>query len=174
MARPSQIDRLPDEIKTLIGTLRQQGRTIDEIREALAALSVEIPRATLGRHTAELDRLAQELRESAGFATALAHVVQEGGETAGTARMTQQLSHAVLFKFMRALAQREATELDAKEIQFVMGAMEKLTKAEATTTALRERLVKEAAAKAETEAAACGLSADMVGRIKSSILGIAG
>ena len=40
MARPSKIDRLPQELRDAIGDLRRQGRTIDEILAHLRSLGV--------------------------------------------------------------------------------------------------------------------------------------
>lgn len=67
--RPSKIDRLPEEVQTLIGELHHSGRTIDEIMAKLGGLDLarlgiseaDMPsRAAVGRHAQGLDAKAVE------------------------------------------------------------------------------------------------------------------
>lgn len=79
MARqtPSSIDRLPDEVRDLIADLRRQGRTIDEILEALRPLDVEVSRSALGRHVKSLSQIGEQLRRAETMAK---FVVDKFGE----------------------------------------------------------------------------------------------
>ena len=79
MARqtPSSIDRLPDEVRDLIADLRRQGRTIDEIMEALRPLDVEVSRSALGRHVKSLAQIGEQLRRAETMAK---FVVDKFGE----------------------------------------------------------------------------------------------
>ncbi len=147
MARPSTVDRLPDDVKELIGRLRRNGRTIAEIRDALSKLDVHIPLSTLGRHTQELDELAKELQESLAFSLALQQrVYDDPGAAGATGRMNHQLGQAVMFKFMRGLREKSGTDLDAKELSFVMNALDKLSKVEERTVDMERALRREMAA----------------------------
>lgn len=144
MARPSKIDRLPDEIKELIGKLRRQGRHIMEIKAALKELDIDIPKSNLARHTKELDEMAKELQESLEFSMALQKRVYDDPTMAGaTGRMNHQLGQAVMFKFMRALRAKSGAEVDAKELNFVMSALDKLSKVEERTVDLELTIRKE-------------------------------
>jgi len=86
MARPSSIERLPAELRELIGHLRERGRTIDEILAKLAELDVDVSRSALGRHVQHLDaagdvglarELAAQRRRLARIEAALAALVAE-------------------------------------------------------------------------------------------------
>tara|TARA_B000000460_G_C21481316_1_gene377159 strand:- start:26 stop:271 length:246 start_codon:yes stop_codon:yes gene_type:complete len=68
---PSSIDRLLPSIQELIGRLRREGRTIDEIRAKLMELDVDVSRSALGRHVKSLADVQRRMRDSREIANAL-------------------------------------------------------------------------------------------------------
>jgi len=80
VARPSSIDRLPEAVRELIGKLRGQGRTIDEILNHLQTLDVEVSRSALGRHTQWLDRVSERMLQSRQVTEALIERLGAVGE----------------------------------------------------------------------------------------------
>lgn len=185
--RPSKIDRLPEEVQTLIGKLRRNGRTIDEIMAKLGELDLDalgireddLPsRAAVGRHVQELDALAEEMRRQKTIAEAMVErglVIDQGQ----TAKLNIALAHGLLTRLMFTEAGTMAT-LDAEEAMFVARSIQSLSSASKTNTEnelkIREEAAKEAktasAKAAETVAREKGLSADTVSAIKASILGV--
>lgn len=180
MARLSSIDRLPGETRELIGRLRQEGRTIDEILDALLEQGLVIPRSTLGRHVKNLDELGARLRESAAAAEALVRPLNEAGED----RMTRALVATMHSLLMDALAAQagEDVPFDAEQFMFLARSLKDLGTARKSDAELTTRLVeraeerarKAAAERAETavKAAVPGLSAEALRTIREQVYGI--
>lgn len=180
MGGRSTIKRLPPAVQELIGELRREGRTIDEILGKLGELRAagahdqEISRSALGRHVKEIEQLGRELRESKVIADALVAGLGDEPENRVT-RLNIQLAHNVLFKLFRAATTGEAT-MDAEEAMFAASSIQKLTAAAKSDADLTMKLQAEADRKAvaamETAAKRQGLSADMIAAIKRDFLGI--
>ncbi|MGZ8371111.1 MAG: phage protein Gp27 family protein, partial [Caulobacteraceae bacterium] len=63
--QPSSIDKLPPEVRALIGELREKrGCTIDEIMDKLRELEVDVSRSAVGRHVRKLADIGAEMRRS--------------------------------------------------------------------------------------------------------------
>lgn len=126
MARKSSIDRLPKEVRELIGELRQHGRTIDEILAKLRELDVDVSRSALGRHIQQnVDALHERLHESRAVAEAVMGRIEDS--SAGqVARINIELMHASLLKLMSS---DESAALDGKEAMFLATALQKLASA---------------------------------------------
>ncbi|MDA8049978.1 MAG: DUF3486 family protein [Rhodospirillales bacterium] len=186
--RPSSVARLPDEIRGLIGKLRGQGRTIDEIMARLREMDAEVSRSALGRHVKGLDALGEKMRRSRAVAEALVRELGEAPESR-TARLNIELLHsAILDVFMKAADGEEIEEsgqaalagdpqgamLLAKALDHLAraskGNVEFLAKAEARAA---ERARSAAAAAAENVARKQGISAETIAAIKSGIFGVA-
>ncbi len=143
MARKSRIDRLPPEIRELIARLREQGRTIDEIRAKLAELDVEIARSTLGRHIAHLDAWHERMRWSREMAEALVERLGRDPDDR-VARLNIEMMHALI---MRMLA--EAGDMDARDAFFLTSALQKLAAAAKADVDRAARVRREFAEKLE-------------------------
>jgi len=173
--RPSSIDRLPPQIRELIGRLREGGRTIDEILAKLRELDVTISRTALARHTKEIDAIADEIRRSRGVAEA---IVEQFGDKPDdrVSRLNIELMHGLL---MRVLVGQDGqpVELDAKEAMFLSTALDKLAgaakKGVESTLKIRQQAAKDAAAEVAKVAKAEGLSRDTIEKFRRHILGIA-
>ena len=175
MARLSKIARMPAELRELIGRLREQGRTIDEIREHLSSLDVEVTRATLGRHVQRIDAIAARVRESRAAAEAIVSRLGTGDETR-TARLNIELMHASVMQLL-AGEEGQSIVLDPENAMLLARTLRDLSTA-ARHDAEREikvrREVAKEAAKAATGAARkAGLKPDTIARIEREVLGIA-
>ncbi len=178
MARLSNIQRLPKDVQERIGELRQAGRTIDEILEALLGDGVIVARSTLGRHVKSLDELGARLRESAAAADALVRPLAEAGED----RLMRALVASMQSMMMDALAAKagEDVQFDAEEFMFFARGLKDLGTARKADAELTTKLVERAQEKARKDAAgavekagaAHGLSRETVEQLKAQIMGV--
>lgn len=179
MPRPSSISRLPDEVRSKIAVLRDQGRTLDEILNHLDMLNVEVSRSALGRHLKKQAQVAEMIRRSRHMAEAVARQFGDQ-ETSKVARTNIELMHSLMMKLMIGEEEDKEVVLDAKDAMFVATALEKLSKASKLDIdrelKVREEAKKEAMAQAaaivETTAKEKGLSAGMVEELKAKFLGV--
>lgn len=181
---PSSIDRLLPELQELIGQLRGQGRTIDEIRAKLLELDVEVSRSALGRHVRTLADAQVTMQRSRQIAESL--VARFGDEPDDKlARLNIELAHGLIMRLMLSTAIDPETGesapivLDPKDAMFCASAINSLTSSSKTVEDRivkaiereRVRATKAAAEKAVTAAKAKGLSKDTVEAIRFAVLG---
>lgn len=165
--RPSTIDRLPESVRDLIGELRRNGRTIDEILDALRGIDVGVSRSALGRHTARVDAVGARIRESRAVATALVERYGEAPERR-TARMNIELMHGILMRLL-APENGEPLELTPRDVAALATALRSLGLA-AKTDVEREAEERRAfAAEAVTAVRRAGLSADTVDAVRKAL-----
>ncbi|WP_372069700.1 DUF3486 family protein (plasmid) [Tistrella mobilis] len=179
MARPSKIDRLPEEVREAIGDLRRQGRTIDEILSHLRTLGVDdVSRSGLGTHIQRIDRIGARMREQRAIAVALAD--QIGDQPDKLAALNVELVHAAAFKLASAAEVEAGADLDVDDVATLSATLRNLAQARKLEG---DRLVvaeKRAADKARREAAdragaaakARGLTPDTAAFIREQILGV--
>ncbi|MFZ2470195.1 MAG: DUF3486 family protein [Parvibaculum sedimenti] len=179
MGRLSKIDRLPSELKELIGRLRDQGRSIDDILTKLQELEpdLDVSRSGLGRHVQKIDAIGSRLRESRAIAEAVIAKLGENPDNR-TARLNIELMHSNLMSLLAAQDDDgEAIQLDAKEAMFLAGAIKDLASAAKTDQdrelKIRQEVAKEAAKIADKVIGAAGISAEFREKAKADILGIA-
>jgi hypothetical protein len=180
--QPSKVDRLPEPVRDLVGQLRRQGRTIDEIMAKLAELDLppeDVPsRSSVGRFVKQAGAIAEEMRRQRQIGEIL---VESHGREADTrtSRINIGLAQGLLTRLMFTEDGEKAT-LDAKEAHFICASIQSLASAAKADTeremklrAEAERKTKAAAAKAvESVAREQGLSADTVAAIRARILGV--
>lgn len=180
MGRKSSISRLPSEIRERISSLRDQGRTIDEIMAQLDALDVDVSRSALGRHVKKMDQVAREIRRSRELAEAVSRQFGDK-ETSQVARTNIEILHSLMMKLMIGEEDQEEVVLDPKDAMFLATALEKASKAskldlDRMIAAAREEekmaATEKAAETAVKTAKQQGLSAQTVEAIKASILGV--
>lgn len=178
--RPSSIDRLPKEVRELIGSLRSEGATIDEILAKLSELKAGVSRSALGRHVKTLAEVGERMRRARVMAEALTARFGDQPDNQ-VARMNMELMHGMVFEVLTAAAGAEDEEgdpvtLDPKAVKFLSGALKDLASAQKVDAdrvlKLREEFAKEAAAKAETVAKQRGMSAETIEAIKHAVLGV--
>ncbi|MBI1262965.1 MAG: DUF3486 family protein [Rhizobiales bacterium] len=179
MGRPSKIDKLPSELKDVIGRLRERGRSIDEIFAKLQELDpdIDVSRSGLGRHVQRIDTIGKRLRESRAVAEAV--IDRLGASTDNrTARLNIELMHSNLMALLSAEDDDgDAIQLDAKNAMFLAGALKDLASAAKTDQdrelKIRMEVAKEAAKTVEKQGKAAGFTNETISAIKAEILGIA-
>jgi hypothetical protein len=183
MARPSKIDRLPLQIRDKVRTLREAGRTIDEIYEKLGELDVDVSRSSVGRHIQNLDKILEMTRESRKAAEMICERIGENPDNR-VARANIEILHAQIMRLNTATETGEAVRFDPQEVYFLSKALHSLTSASKVDldrdTKLLERIREEAREKAAaavdtalaetSRSGGPGLSADLVEAIKKQIL----
>lgn len=177
MARTNSIKRLPAEIRELIGRLRGNGRTLDEILAKLAELDVDLPRSTLGRHIKQLDAIGEEIRRSRAVSEALVAKLGDAPESR-TARLNIELMQSMVLKLL-VNEDGGSVKLDGKEAMFIATSLDKLAAA-AKKDADRELKIREEVAKkllgkveeAVSEAGEAGLSKERLAQLTKDFLGI--
>lgn len=177
--RPSKVDQLPAEVRELIGKLRRDGRTLDQIMGKLAELDLPdaaMPSRTgMFRHIRQLDAITGEMRRQQAVAEAMVErglVMDEGR----TARLNVALAHGLLTKLMFTEDGTVAT-LDPEEAMFVARSIQSLASAAKADTdrelKVRAEMAKEAAAAAKKVATGMGLTRDAVEAFQREMLGLA-
>lgn len=182
--RPSTIDRLLPDLQALIGQLRNQGRTIEEIRLKLLELDVEVSRSALGRHVKSMAEAQVTMQRSRQLAEAL--VKEFGAEPDDKmARLNIELAHGLLMRLMLATHVDEETGeaapivLSPEDAMFVARAVQSLASASKTTEDRIEKRIEKARAEernkaaenAATAARSKGLSKETVEAIRFAVLG---
>jgi hypothetical protein len=182
--RPSSIDRLLPDIKELIGRLRCNGRTIDEIRAKLLELDVDVSRSALGRHVRSLADAQVMMQRSRDIAVAL--VDRFGAEPDDKmARLNIELTHGLVMRLLLATepdpetGESQPVTLSAEDTMFVARTIQALSSAAKTTddriekavARAKEKATKEAAENAVKAAKAKGLSKETVESIRFAVLG---
>ena len=167
--RPSSIDRLPPEVKSLIGALRQGGRTIDEILAKLGELDVEVSRSALGRHIQTLATVGEKIQRSRDLALALTERFGDQPDNQ-MARLNLELLHNIVFDTINATEEDENGEtrpmtfgpLQAKALAQALQSLASAEKIDAD----RQMKIREVAKRTG------GLTKETVEAIKAEILGV--
>jgi proteasome assembly chaperone (PAC2) family protein len=131
MARPSTVRRQAPEVREAIGAWHREGRTLDEILDALDdAFGVKISRSALHRHVKGLDKVLERIERSRQIAEAA--VARYGKEPESkTVQANIQLMQAAIQEIMAAEDDPKTGRAVAKPMDAMLlaKAMEHLTKA---------------------------------------------
>lgn len=146
MPRASSVKRLPPEIKERIHLLFEEGRTLDEIMQALASLGAEVSRSALGRYSQSLDKVAEKVRRSREVADALVRRLGDAPESR-TLRLNVELMHSAILDLFLANEER-----DSEGTFYLARSLEALAKASKLDTDMTVKVRQEAEAKAKREA----------------------
>lgn len=190
MARPSSISQLPEEVRTEIGRLRQNGRTIDDILGHLRKLDgiAPVSRSALGRHIHGMAKLGERIRRSRQVAEALVTELGEAPESQ-SARIGIELVHtALLDLFMKSEEGDEgvaesglaAVAGDPDGIMKLAKALDHLSRASkanlefisAAEKRMFDRTVKQAVAVVTSIGLEKGISTETINAIKAGIFGV--
>jgi ABC-type transporter Mla subunit MlaD len=182
MPKQSTIKRLPPEVRERIGVLLEQGRTLDEILDALAGLDVQVSRSALHRYKQHIDKVGERIRRSRDMAEAL---VQRFGDEpeSKVARMNIQFLHAAITD---VISSAEATDeegnivpLDPRSAMELAKALDHLGKASKADADLISRIREEATKAANKQAAStvsevgrkAGVSGTVIDQMMQAVLG---
>lgn len=178
--RPSSIDRLPEEIRTSIGNLRRNGRTIDEILDHLRQLDVEVSRSALGRHVKSMAEIGEDIRRTETMARFIVDKFgEESDERVGRAnmRMLQSALMGILTE-ARVDEDGERVSLSAEEAKSLSLSLQRLVTAQRMDAErqlkMQAAFAKTAAASAEKAMKSRGMSQDTIDFIRQAVLGAAG
>lgn len=189
MPRKSTIKRLPPEVRERIGVLLGQGRTLDEILKALAALDANVSRSALHRYKQSIDKVRERIDRSRAVAEALVQRLGDAPESK-TARMNVELMHSVILDIV-SNAEAGGAEGDAEGgsddnsplnpmgAMLLAKALDHLTKASRTDADLIARIREEATKVATKKAAttvsdvgrAAGVPGDVIDQMMQAVLG---
>lgn len=189
--RPSKIDRLGPDVRDLVGRLRDQGRTLDEILAKLRELDIDdaaLPsRTALHNHLQQAEAIAERLRMSRTAAEVAVRRLGEA-EPDKVTRLNIDLMHQAVFEMMSNLGPNgRPVTLDPMQVMLLSKSLDHLGKASkddvARTVAIEKRAAEKAKAEAlartdkaiAEEAAANGGRVDPVAvlkRIRSEVYGI--
>lgn len=178
MARPSSIDRLPEDIRVAVQQAIRDGKTIDEIVALICDLGEVASRSAVGRYTKDYREIAARQRDLS--ATARAFASEFGDPDDPQMKLLVQLFTSLMTQHVMPLAAGEDAELDGRELHFLARSIKDIASAAKIDTdreaKIREEERKkarhEAAAAAETAGREAGATDETIERIKSKILGL--
>ncbi|MDP1962403.1 MAG: DUF3486 family protein [Reyranella sp.] len=181
--QPSTIDRLPEAVRDRIAQLRRDGRTIDEIMEALERLGAEVSRSALGRHVKTLAEVGDDMRRAETMAR---FVVDRFGEDSDerVGRANMRILQAAILELLTERPTDEdgsPVRLDAGEAKALSLTLQRLVASQRVDADRQLKLKAEARRDAAQDAAtaatavahAQGLTKATADAIRASILGIA-
>jgi hypothetical protein len=179
---PSTIDKLPPEIRELIGRLRiEQGITIDAIHAKLMELDVNVSRSALGRHVRSLAEVSEKMRRSRDITESLARASNRSDNK--MMRGTLELLNSILLDVSLAQVEEEdgtfrAVEFNPLQVKALAQTAESLARAEKMDAdreiKVREQEREESAKRASGAAKAKGLGQETADFIYREVLGVAG
>ena len=193
MARPSKIERLPEELRSRIDALLRQKVPLDEIMAALADLGVEnVSRSGLGRYKQKVDKIGEKLRQTREVSNALVEKLGDAPE-GKQQRLLVEMMRSLVFDVL--VAAGEASEagtgasgltLDPMAVHFLARSLKDLAAAQKTDADMALRVRKELAAEAEAKlkkmegeagkpgAGGRGFDPETLRRVREEIYGITG
>lgn len=187
--RPSTIDKLPKVVRELIGRLRDDGHSIDHIRDKLLELDADVSRSALGRHVKNLAEVGERMRRSRAMAEALTARFGDQPDNQ-VARLNFELMHGIVFETLTAApgsdeghegeeggeAEGQALTLDPQQVKYLSGALKDLASAQSIDASrlmkIEEAALRKAASRVDKIARAAGWSAETAATVRSEILGI--
>ena len=179
---PSSIDKLPTEVRELIGRLRDEGVTIDDILAKLHELGAEVSRSALGRHIKGLAEIGEQMRRSREIATAL--VSRFGDEPDNrVARLNIELMHGLVMRAITASAEGEdgtpggPISFGPEDTMFLARSLQSLASAQKIDAdrllKVRVEVAKDAAKAVKAVGQERGLTGDTISAITKAVLGVA-
>ena len=179
MPRQSTVRQLPHDIRDTIGRLLDEGRTLDEIRAALAALGAEVSRSALGRYKQHMDKVAERIRRSRDMAETLVRATKDAPESK-TARLNIELLHAAVLDLTGGEEGGQPVVLDPQQAMYLAKALDHLGKASKADQELRVKIREEARREALEQAATAvekaakqqGLTAEQAAFWREQVLGV--
>ncbi len=181
MARPSKIDRLPQEIKAAIGELRQSGHTIDEILAKLRELKpdIDISRTGLHVHVQRIDSISEAMQKTRVIAEAVAAKL-DGASQTQVARLNVEILHGLIFDLLTQSEQGGEVKIDAKQGLLLARALQSLNSGTKTLADMEIKIRREAAEKTiaaverAIEGSEIGDKKKLIEEIRTTIYGLPG
>lgn len=182
MARPSTVERLPDDVRAQLQELLRNKRVsqLDATARINAILEEEghperLSKSAVNRYAVRMEEVGRRLRESRQIAEMW--IGKVGAQPAGqVGHLLNEIVRNLVFETSMNLAEGEQPA-EPKVLKDLAKAIELLEKASSDNVKreqeIRKQAAVEAAAAAESAVRSAGLSEESVEKIKRSILGIA-
>jgi hypothetical protein len=180
MAGRSSIKALPPEIKQEVDRLLAEGTaTIDDIVAALRGMGAKVSRSALGRYSMKFETVASKMREARELASTWAQQLGSIPDN-DMGRALVEMLHHMIFKMMLERSEEDGPAGDPLDLMRLAQALKNaaLTNSLSVDLELKirtetEKQTKTAAVKVvENAGRERGLSAETIGAIKASILGV--
>lgn len=176
MGRKSTVAVLPQQVVAEINRLIRDGRTIDEILQALQPLGTEVSRSAMGRYVKGARESMEKYRQAQEVAKVWVDKL-EAEPSGDVARLLPEMLRVVAFQSLTTMGEAEAPAspmdvmLLAKALKDIAGTTKANIDVEKQLRAMRAE-VKKAAAEVETTARSAGMSEELVSNIRTRILGV--
>ena len=178
MAPRSSIE-LDPRVKEAADAAIRDGRTIDEIVEALQALGADVSRSAVGRYTYKTRATMAKLAEAREVAKVWAD--KFGSEPDGdVGQLVGQVLHAVAFSQASQMADAEPGTENApgpREVMFLAGALKDIASANKIAAERILKIRKETATKAADAAVKVakegGMTTDFIAKLRAGVIGSA-
>ena len=178
MAPKSSIE-LDPRIKDAADALIRDGKTVNEILEALLALGASVSHSAVGRYTYKTRATMAKLQEAREIAKVWAD--KFGSEPEGdVGQLVGQVLHAVAFSQASQMADAEPGAENApgpREVMFLAGALKDIASANRITAdrilKIRKETVVKAADEAVKVAKAGGMTTDFIAKLRAGVIGTA-
>lgn len=156
MARPTKIDRLPKELRDVIGDLRSRGHSLDEILAHMQSLAGDAApkRTALSEYISKWDTFAAGLNSARVTAEAIVAKVDREGNGDDTIARLNILGLQSAIMALQTDDDGKPAVLDAKEAKMLSEAVRNLVLARKTDEERLERVRKAARQQALEDAAA--------------------
>lgn len=179
MAPRSKIARLPEELRAQIHRMVESGLSVDEIKEHLNKLSVDVGRSAVGEYARKHREAIQAMRDAAEIARAIGQSFQDLPEDR-VPRLNSQILHTLINKVLLAEVKGESVEIKAQDVHFLARALKDTNSAVVIDVDHKMKLRAQAKEEERQEAARRvvdagrlkGWSAEFVQGARAAILGV--
>lgn len=152
MPKQSNIRRLPQDLRDLIHQKLDAGATLEEIREALAALGADVSRSGLGRYKQQVDKVAAKLRQSREMAEAIVQKMGPQATEGEQGRFLVQMLTSVTGDYLLKRV-NDGAGVEAEEIQRLARALKDTAQASRYAQDFEIKIREEARREAEVRLA---------------------
>lgn len=151
MPRQSNIRRLPPELRDLIHRKMDEGATLEDIRNALAALGAEVSRSGLGRYKQQVDKVALRLRQSRQMAEAIVQKMGPHATEGEQGRFLVQMLTTITGDYMLRRMEEGGEDVDVDEIKSLARALKDTSAASRYSQDFELKIREEARKEAEAK-----------------------
>ena len=181
MGRRSNVSKLPEAIREVAERLLREGRTVDEITDALTGLGADVSRSGVGRWKLGAEKALRRFRDVQALGATWAKSLKDDPE-GKVGRLLIEIGKAnVLDTMLQQAEGEEAQPMETKDLFFLSMAAKNFESTgkinadrELKIRAEVAREVKEKAGSAvEQLGKSQGLSKDVVAQLRAAVIGVA-
>lgn len=181
MGRRSNVSKLPEAIREVAERLLREGRTVDEITDALTAMGAEVSRSGVGRWKLGAEKALKRFRDVQALGATWAKSLKDDPE-GKVGRLLIEIGKAnVLDNMLHQADGEDGQPMETKDLFFLSMAAKNFESAgkinadrEFKIRAEVAREIKEKASTAvEQLGRSQGLSKDVVAQLRAAVIGVA-